>query len=293
MIATLGLLLNSPAVIIGAMLVAPLMSPFIAEAVGIVFGDARIVRDSLTSIVQGTLVSVLIAVVMALASPLSEATTEVLARTRPNLLDLMVALVSGMAGAYAVARKEVGEALPGVAIAAALMPPLCTVGIGIALGDAAVALGALLLFTTNLVAIVFASAVVFLLLGIHPPRHPERQRWLRQGLLISVISLVVISIPLGVVLFQTVERDRIESHAQAIVHQAVADLEPAELVNFSVEVTWRRVTVSGTLYTSRDISDLDIEALDRALEEQLRRPVHIRLFAVQGTTLDSSATKPE
>ncbi len=292
MIATLGLLLNSPAVIIGAMLVAPLMSPFIAEAIGIVWGDARTTRNGLTSILQGVVASIFIAIVTTLISPLAQATPEVLARTQPNLLDLMVALVSGMAGAYAIARKEVGEALPGVAIAAALMPPLCTVGIGIALGELAIALGALLLFSANLVAIVFASAVVFLLLGIRPPHHPARQRWLRQGLIVSIIALILISLPLGVVMARAVERERVEGQTQTIVEEALADLEGADLTDFNIEVGWRAVRVTGTLYASGDVSSLDVRALDERLEQVLNRSVDVRLFVIQGTTLHSSGTTP-
>jgi uncharacterized hydrophobic protein (TIGR00271 family) len=288
-IATLGLLLNSPAVIIGAMLVAPLMSPFIAVAMGIVSGDARIIRNALTAIVQGTLVAIFLAIVSALISPLAEATPEVLSRTQPNLLDLMVALVSGVAGAYAIARKEVSAALPGVAIAAALVPPLGSVGIGVALGDVSVALGALLLYTTNLVAIVFGGAIVFLMLGIRPPQRPERRRWLRQGLIISILSLILVSIPLGVVLYRAVDRGRIESRAQAIVTEQVAQWGAVKLVDFNVDVGWRQVEVVGTLYALEDTSAVDVTALDTALESALHRSVEVRLFTIEGSILDSSA----
>jgi uncharacterized hydrophobic protein (TIGR00271 family) len=290
LIATLGLLLNSPAVIIGAMLVAPLMSPIVATATGIVFGDVRTLRDALSSTVQGVLAAVFIATLASLVTPLADATPEVLARTRPTLLDLMVALFSGMAGAYAIARKEVGEALPGVAIAAALMPPVCTIGIGIALGQVGVALGALLLFTANLVAIIFSSVVVFLLLGIRPPRSPDRQRQLRRGLLISIASLLVISLPLGGVLFRAVEQDRIESQAREIVREATAGWEDARLVDFDVEYGWREVTITGTLYTTGDVTDDDLQALEEEVTAAaFRQAVHVRLFVVKGTLLEGEA----
>jgi uncharacterized hydrophobic protein (TIGR00271 family) len=288
-IATLGLLLNSPAVIIGAMLVAPLMSPFIAVAMGIVTGDVRIIRNALTAIIQGTLAAIFLAIASTLISPLAEATSEVLSRTQPNLLDLMIALVSGVAGAYAIARKEVSAALPGVAIAAALVPPLGSVGIGVALGDVSIALGALLLYTTNLVAIVFGAAIVFLMLGIRPPRRPERQRWLRQGLIISILSLILVSIPLGIVLYRAVDQGSIESRAQDIIEQYVADWGSVELVDSNIDVGWRQVKIVGTLYAFEDTSKVDITALDAALESALHRPVEVRLFTIEGFILDSSA----
>jgi uncharacterized membrane protein len=194
-----------------------------------------------------------------------------------------------VAGAYAIARKEVGAALPGVAIAAALVPPLGSVGIGVALGDVSVALGALLLYTTNLVAIVFGAAIVFLMLGIRPPQRPERRRWLRQGLTISIVSLLLVSIPLGVVLYRAVDQGRVESRAQDIIAEHVADWGAVELVDSSVNVGWRRVEIVGTLYAFEGTSKVDIAALDAALERSLRRPVEVRLFAIEGFILDSSA----
>lgn len=287
-IAALGLLLNSPAVIIGAMLVAPLMSPFLSVAMGIVTGDVQTMRNALTSIFQGVLLAVFLSIITTMISPLAEATPEVLARTRPNLLDLMVALASGVAGSYATARKEVGAALPGVAIAAALVPPLCSIGVGVALGSPTVAAGALLLFTTNLVAIVFASAIVFLLLGIRPPQRPERQRWLRQGLTISLISLAVVSVPLGAVLFQAVRSGQIERQARQIVEAQLVDWGNADLVDFTVEQQRRTITVQGTVYAQEDISQGDISALDTALEQALRRNVDVKLFTIQGYLFDSA-----
>jgi uncharacterized hydrophobic protein (TIGR00271 family) len=272
------------------MLVAPLMSPIVATATGIVFGDVRTLRDAVSSTVQGVLAAVFIATLASLVTPLAEATPEVLARTRPTLLDLMVALFSGMAGAYAIARKEVGEALPGVAIAAALMPPVCTIGIGIALGQAGVAFGALLLFTANLVAIIFSSVVVFLLLGIRPPRSPDRQRQLRRGLLISIASLLAISLPLGYVLFRAVEQDRIESQAREIVREATAGWENTQLVDFNVEYGWREVIITGTLYTTSDVTDDDLQALkEKVTAAALRQAVRVRLFIVKGTLLEGEA----
>ena len=131
-IATLGLLLNSAAVIIGGMLVAPLMSPVIGIALAIALGNVRLLRDALESTFKGIFLTVVVALFLASIVPLGEPTGEVLARTSPNLLDLMIALASGAAGAYAVSRKDVSAALPGVAIAAALVPPLGVVGVGLA-----------------------------------------------------------------------------------------------------------------------------------------------------------------
>ena len=295
-VAAIGVLRDNVAVIIGAMLVAPLMSPIVSSGMGIVTGDIQMLRSALSSTLQGVLLAIFLGIISTLVSPLATATSEVLARTRPNLLDLLVALVSGVAGAYAIGRKEVGAALPGVAIAAALVPPVAAIGVGIALGSLSVALGAALLFTTNLVAIIFSSAITFLLLGMRPPKRPDRQRWLRQGLIVSVALLLLISIPLGVVLFQAASVSRIEGQAQDIVQQTVDEWSSAltgggqaALADFNVDVGWRNVSITGTLYTTGDISSADMNALNKRLESELHRKVDIELFVLQGTRLTNDS----
>lgn len=287
-IASLGLLLNSPAVVIGAMLVAPLMTPIVAAAIGITVGDTRVLRDSLTATLQGMLAAIFIAILMTLLVPGAETTPEVLARANPTLIDLIVALASGMAGAYAIARKEVGEALPGVAIAAALLPPLASVGVGIALGQAAVAGGALLLFTTNLIAIVFASALVFLLLGVRPPRVEEREQRLRQGLVISIVSLLLVSLPLGLFLLRSVQRDRLEGRAHTMVEQRVKQWGAIEIVDFNLEQRGGKIAVQGTLYTEQPIEPSQVLALQSELGQALGLPVSLEIMVVQGSLLQAT-----
>ncbi len=199
-IAFLGLIQNSAAVIIGAMLVAPLMNPILAMAFGIVRGRFKMLREASNTTLNGVIISITISllitlILLVMGFPISP-TTEILARTEPNFLDLLVALASGAVAAYAVSRSEVAGALPGVAIAAALVPPLAVVGYGLGTVQFSIASGSLLLFLTNLAAIVFAAAIVFLLLGFRPPSRIGRDEQARFGLRISLISLLIIAIPL-------------------------------------------------------------------------------------------------
>ncbi|NDJ52593.1 MAG: DUF389 domain-containing protein [Chloroflexi bacterium] len=289
MIATLGLLLNSPAVIIGAMLVAPLMGPIVAAAGGIAFGTPERIREALTALLQGTLLAIFLAILTTTLSPIDFATPEVLARTRPNLLDLGVALVSGLAGAYVIAREEVSNALPGVAIAAALMPPVCTIGIGIALGDVQIAGGATLLFTANLAGIVFAGAAIFLLLGIRPPPRDEDRRFLRQGLTISLLSLIVISIPLAIFLSNAVQQDSVQGEARTIIETEIADWGEVEVTDFRVEFEGGQPTVFATLLTSDEVPQEAIDDLMLRLQDQLGLDLdtQVRLSLVERTLLRS------
>ena len=286
-IATLGLLLNSAATVIGAMLVAPLMSPIVAIAMGIVSGDIRLLRQSIMATLQGALVGIFIAIFLTGVLPMDQPTSEVLMRTRPNLVDLLVALASGMAGAYAIGRKEVGEALPGVAIAAALLPPLASVGIGVAMGNGAIAGGALLLFTTNLIAIVFSSTLIFLLLGFRPPKRADRVHWLRQGILISIVSLVVISFPLGYLLWRAVDSDRVQNHARSIVEQSVDSWQATTLSDLSIHQEGSEVRIRGIIYSLHPISELEMQALENKLTQELNSEVTVQLFVIEGSLLES------
>lgn len=295
-IATLGLLLNSPAVIIGAMLVAPLMSPIISSAVGIVFGDIRMLRGALLATLQGVLMAIFIAVILTLISPFSELTGEILSRTQPNLLDLMVALASGMAGAYALARKEVGEALPGVAIAAALMPPVCTIGIGLALaatGQASItiALGSLLLFIANLAGIIVSAIVILLLLGIRPPDIESRQLSLKKGLTYSIVFLLIVSLPLGWILFRSVRDGNIEKATHRIVEEVSTDWPSVEFIDLKIAEGNEMVIVSGTLYIDGDNSAEILSDLQSRLQKELAQEVRLDFFSIEGDFIEHQGSQ--
>jgi uncharacterized hydrophobic protein (TIGR00271 family) len=185
-IATLGLVLNSPAVVIGAMLISPLMGPILAAGLALAASDVYLGIRAFGSIVVGVLVSCLVSALLVWLLPFHSATNEILARTQPNLLDLGVALLSGVAGAVVVCRGGSGggvTALPGVAIAVALMPPLCTLGFGIGSGwNTAIVNGAGLLFLTNLAAIAASAFGVFWGFRMDSPEARTEVRITRQDL---------------------------------------------------------------------------------------------------------------
>lgn len=174
-IATLGLVLNSPAVIIGAMLISPLMGGILANGLALATGDVILAVRASINLILSCGLAVLLALILVSISPFQEMTSEIAARTQPTLLDLSVALFSGAVGTVALCKKTKGIAtsIPGVAIAVALMPPLCVVGYGIGnmisldqVNGWQVAKGGGLLFFTNLVAIIFTSMLIFLSLHL-------------------------------------------------------------------------------------------------------------------------------
>ncbi len=184
-IATLGLVLNSPAVIIGAMLISPLMGSILGNGLALAAGDVVLAMRAILKLILSCMVAIFFAIVLVYFLPFKEMTPEILARTKPNILDLVVALFSGAVGSVAICKKPKGVAtsIPGVAIAVALMPPLCVVGYGIGIAISVnminglrVARGGGLLFFTNLVAITFTAMVVFLALHIDSVRAKQAIR---------------------------------------------------------------------------------------------------------------------
>jgi len=189
-IATTGLYLNSSSVVIGAMLLAPLMAPIVSLAMGLLRQEDPLIKRSIGKIALGILLALMIASLMTVLLPDKPVTVEMEARLNPTVLDLIVAITAGVAGAYTKSHKEILQSLAGVAIAVALVPPLAVAGIGIGRGDIEFFFHAFLLFSTNLIGITLAATFTFRILGYSPAVKS------RQGIGIVFLLLVMISIPL-------------------------------------------------------------------------------------------------
>jgi uncharacterized hydrophobic protein (TIGR00271 family) len=279
-IATLGLLLDSAAVVIGAMLVAPLMSPILGFSLGMVLGDVRLIRLSIEAVFKGVALAIIIAVFIGVLSPFRELTGEIMARTQPNLFDLTVALASGMAGAYALARKDVSAALPGVAVSAALMPPLGVAGLGLSLGEPQVAGGAFLLFATNIASISLAGAIVFVLLGVRPETwQPETREQVRRGLMGFTFLLLLIAIPLGIIMRGAIQDTAQEQMIRETLTQRLTT-EDDRLVSLEIDRRDVGLTIVATVHST---SALDPDLVDETVEvlsEQLELPVQLEVVVL-------------
>ena len=176
-IASLGLNVNSTAVIIGAMLISPLMGPIIGMGLGIGINDLGLLKTALKNYLVATGISVLTATLYFLITPLDEAQSELLARTSPTLYDVLIALCGGLAGIVAIATKGKGNVIPGVAIATALMPPLCTAGYGLAMGNLYYFFGAFYLFFINTVFICLATYIGVRMMKFQKKQFVDRQRF--------------------------------------------------------------------------------------------------------------------
>ncbi len=240
-IATLGLLVNSPAVIIGAMLISPIMGPILATGLGLAAGDLRLTIRAAGKLLLSAATAVVFAALLVAILPFREMTSEIAARTQPNTMDLGIALFAGAVGSVSLYKSLRGAAtsIPGVAIAVALMPPLCVVGYGVAvmatldpLQGAAIARGAGLLFATNVAGIVLTTMIVFLLARVARSSNGKRsplpgaagsRRRLFMRLLLIVAFVFILFVPLhrsyGVMKNELAQR-RLETET----HQKIARL---------------------------------------------------------------------
>lgn len=287
-IATMGLLLNSGAVIIGAMLVAPLMTPILGLAMGIVLGDGRLLKIAAESVLKGVLLGIGISAFIALIAPLVLFTPEVQARTQPNLFDLTVALAAGAAGTYSISRPKLAAALPGVAIAVALVPPLSVIGICLATARWEAAMGATLLFSTNLIAINLAAVLINLLFGFLPPEEKpskiptlqERRHILRAGFFIILLLLFGISLPLARSLQEEVNQNAIARTLDDTLEQVLQESE-LSLLNFDWEEESNdSLSLRVVVFSGENVTNETLLALDEAVTNAVGREVKLRLVII-------------
>lgn len=290
MIATLGLLINSGAVIIGAMLVAPLMSPIIGLGLGSLVGDEKTLKYAASAILRGAFVAIVIAVLLTWLNnslpfvTLQELPAEVLARTKPSPIDLLIALAGGLAAAFALAQPSLSAALPGVAIATALMPPLGVVGIGIALGRWDVAGGALLLFTTNAVTIAFASMLVFFVLGFSPgTKNGVRvPRSLTLSAFVTLFMLIPLTV-LSVSVFREASRIRL---INSVVKEEVAN-QDATLTDLQISTNENdELLLEITVRTAHRLFYSDVSSLQEDIAVRLQETVEIIVNQIVADQLD-------
>jgi uncharacterized hydrophobic protein (TIGR00271 family) len=286
-IATFGLLVDSPAVIIGAMLVAPLMSPIIGLGMGSIRGDDRLLRDATSALLRGAVLAVLISFLLSWGNTFMPFTDlhpdalpgEVMARTQPSPIDLGIALAGGLAAAFALAMPNISAALPGVAIATALMPPICTVGVGLAYGRWDVAGGALLLFLTNTVTIAFAAMVVFVALGF-APRDPTKAGYflgMPRSLVITALVTIILLAPLTYYSVQFVNQANIERNILAtqdqveqIISEEIAKINDSELVGWDRTDEDNTLRLDITIRTTRQLIYSESTRLRDAIAGRLR-----------------------
>jgi len=271
-IATFGLLANSTAVVIGAMLLAPLMTPIMGFAAALVMVWGKRMSESLTLIVMASLFAVGLSMLITRVSPdilLNPLPDEVLGRTAPNLNDLFIALAAGGAGAFATVREDVSASLPGVAIAVALVPPISTVGIVLGAGKYDLAGGALLLFLTNIAGIILSAALVLLATGFVPKlRVAQLGRRVWAGLVVAFIAVLLVSMPLYKAMASAVRKAQVTSSVDTSINQWLGD-KSIQVRDVKIGSDSVQVVLIGLE------NPPEVGQLAQTLEADLKRPVDV------------------
>ena len=292
-IATLGLLADSTATIIGAMIVAPLMNPIMSLAYSLVTSNRMLLRRSAITLVSGVILTIVLAYFSTHLLDITIARQEIIGRGNPNILDLGVAMAAGAAAAFAYTRKSIANSLAGVAIAVALVPPLSVVGIGLSLGNKIsveiglslgnnnLAFGAFLLFLTNLVGIVFCAVLVFLFQAYGS--------WFSalKGLLASLLGLFIVFLPLNISFRELIIQARVsqglndlrkarpELFKNAVAHSLEVDLRKSEYSH--KEIIYIELRIFAPIGA---IDDYKLTLAQNFLSNYFAKPVKLKIEVV-------------
>lgn len=304
-IATLGLLNNSAAVIIGAMIVAPLMNPTMGTAMGVVRGDMVLFWRSLRTLILGVIISIAIACMAALLIPnILEMVnnSEVAARTLPNILDIAIALAAGAAGAFAISKKKIASSLAGVAIAVSLMPPLAVTGIGLAaiiksMGSPDIIAsplfstnlaqyvdtftGSFALCFSNLVGINFSGIIVFQIFGFGE-EHKDTTKQFMIHYIVSPLLVTIMAIILLGYYMESLEVRRTKANVQAVLTDQVRELDPL------AEILGEPSVVTGFVHQGKMESILGMTPMKKLMWLLSRKKGRERLTIVKATIIAPS-----
>ncbi len=283
LIALSGLITNSAPVIIGAMLISPLMGPLLSFGFAFITGDRTIWRRSIRKISVSVAVTLIIAALATLVSPLKEITPEILSRTRPNLYDLAIAFLSGIAGSAALCTKRnYLTIVPGVAIATAVIPPLSVAGFGAGIGSLNVVSGGFFLFFTNFVAIVIATCIVFFVYGFRPRMVTEMDvLQLRKRFAFLSGVLVVISIPLVYTLHASIAEVKLRGTVAEFLNKGLDREGRTHLAGFDYRKRDGGIVVNAVVNAVDFLNEEEVAAVETALSKGLGKKTRLNLEQVK------------
>lgn len=271
-IATFGLLANSVAVIIGAMIVAPLMLPIRSTAFGILEGELKLVKSGIVALVMGVAIAIWLSCGLGMVARIPDYGSEVWARSSPNLLDLGVAIVAGGISGFAKVQPKLSGALAGTAIAVALMPPLCVVGLGLAMAQTsptqglALSQGAGLLFLTNLLGITLSCMVAFFLAGYTPLIQAQR------GIGLAAVLTGLLVIPLSISFFNLVRQTQLEATLRRELEENTATFREAKLKDIQTNWLTEPPEVRLEISTAEGLAPNQVRLLEEFIIRKMRQP---------------------
>ncbi|MDX2084940.1 MAG: DUF389 domain-containing protein [Candidatus Melainabacteria bacterium] len=280
MIASFGLLLNSSAVIIGAMIIAPLMDPLLALSLASISNHTSLKLHALLTLLLGVLLGLAVSFTIGLAFSFMGESAEMLARTEPTMLDLFVALASGFIGGYAKVRRPIASSAFGAAIAISLVPPLSVVGIGLAYDNAHLYTGAGLLFLTNVASVILSGMLAFLLLEFGYFKHSLK------SLILPGFIILALAIPLSVSFYQMMEKRVMRNLLIDTLKSGTYTFRNLRVIQVEVLPYKSPVVVNVRLADSgRHLTQHQIDQVQAFLSQKVGRPVQLEVMITEMKTL--------
>ena len=291
-IATFGLLANSAAVIIGAMIVAPLMLPIRGLAFGAVEGNVLLFRKGLIALAVGTVLAIFLACFLGALVQLPDFGSEVLARSKPTLLDLGIAIAAGGISGYAKVQPKVSATLAGTAIAVALMPPICVIGLGLSQANWSLSLGASLLYLTNLLGITLSCMLTSLMAGYTPLHRAGK------ALLWALAFTTILVIPLGVSFAELIEQAQLEASLKRALLNRTITFQRVEMIKSDTNWLAKPPEVRLSVRSSEALTPKQVQLLEAFVEKEMGQKFTLifqvgQVEEVRGSTPDKSRAKPK
>ena len=283
-IATLGLLKSSAAIIIGGMLIAPLMVPILSFSLSIIWADKRLFANAFLSLILGILISIFLSALVAYFVPNFSMNSEIIARVELDLYDIFIALASGFIGAYAFVNPKISSSISGVAIAVALMPPLCVVGICLSQKMFADMINALILFSTNLTGISFAASFVFWRLQVRPFSQDQEKinKRVYRNIIFSFTAFLLVVIPLVYFMKKSLLANQIQNKVQTTIQEKLPN---SQILKCSVEKKDDAFHVNLILILHQNKKVDTLQKLKTQIQSQFKEDIKIYFTALQSVDL--------
>lgn len=286
LIATLGLHQNNASVVIGAMIIAPLMQPILAISIEILLGDYDRLKDSVVALAVGITSSLLISFFVSLIINSPESSQEIISRTKPNLLDLGIAIFAGATGAYVRSQEKLAQSIGGVAIAVALMPPLCVVGYEIAHQDLNGTIGSALLFITNLNGILLASCLTFLILGYY--KFLKTWKWLISTAIVTALIIV----PLSFSLVDLYKESKLKKEVKQILKRETRTFNRIELSEVKVSKFLNSIEVVALVRGKEsNVTPYQVLLIENLLKERTKQELKFKVELIPTLDVTSDSAK--
>jgi uncharacterized hydrophobic protein (TIGR00271 family) len=274
-IGTFGLLANSVAAVIGAMIISPLIQPTVGIAYAMVMANRRLLKQASLTAAIGIVLTVVTAILVAHLIGLRTLNSEILSRTNPNLINLGIAIGAGIAGGFAYTRQSVADALPGTAVAVALVPPLCVVGIGVVSWEMPLMQGAAVLFFTNFIGIIFSGGLVFVFQGYGTIAKA------RQGLMVTILALLLLGLPLSYQMRHLLVSSNLRSDVEQLIRHPEIIFADQEIRSLKVASRSDSLLIELAIEAQvNSISKKQLQSAQAFLSNRLETPVTLRVQLV-------------